>query len=211
VSLISNVFFRLMYRLGFTPWDSGVPPPELIEVIEGQRRLRPGTALDIGCGTGTTSSYMALKGWHLTAVDFVPRPIRTARAKAAAAGVSVAFLVGDVTRLHALPIEPGFDLLFDQGCFIRCLRPRNPRTRERSAGWRAPGPSICSMPSGRSLAGAHSSGKACHRTTCVHDLPISSSSRRARGGTRSARTGTRFVTADVIGFDQFQGTDPMVS
>jgi hypothetical protein len=25
--------------------------------------------------------------------------------------------VGDVTRLHELPIEPGFDLLLDQGCF----------------------------------------------------------------------------------------------
>jgi hypothetical protein len=25
--------------------------------------------------------------------------------------------VGDVTRLHELAIEPGFDLLFDQGCF----------------------------------------------------------------------------------------------
>ena len=57
------------------------------------------------------------KGWQVTGVDFVPRPIRVARAKAASAGVSVAFLVGDVTRLHELPIEPAFDLLFDQGCF----------------------------------------------------------------------------------------------
>ena len=31
--------------------------------------------------------------------------------------MSVAFLIGDVTQLHKLPIEPGFDLLFDQGCF----------------------------------------------------------------------------------------------
>ena len=106
-----------MYRLGSTPWDSGVPPPELIEVIEGQRRLPPGRALDIGCGTGTTSVYMARNGWDVTGVDFVPRPIRAARAKAAAAGLPVAFLVGDVTRLHELPIKPGFDLLFDQGCF----------------------------------------------------------------------------------------------
>jgi SAM-dependent methyltransferase len=117
VSLISNVFFRLMYRRGFTPWDSGVSPPELVGVIEGAGRLASGRALDLGCGTGTTSVYMASKGWQVTGVDFVPRPIRVARAKAASAGVSVAFLVGDVTRLHELPIEPGFDLLFDQGCF----------------------------------------------------------------------------------------------
>jgi len=117
VSLISNVFFRLMYRRGFTPWDSGVAPPELVDVIEGARRLAAGRALDLGCGTGTTSVYMASRGWQVTGVDFVPRPIRVARAKAASAGVSLAFLVGDVTRLGELPIEPGFDLLFDQGCF----------------------------------------------------------------------------------------------
>ena len=113
MSLISNVFFRLMYRRGFTPWDSGVPPPELVSVIEGTRRLATGRALDLGCGTGTTSVYMASKGWQVTGVDFIPRPIRVARARAASAGESVDFLVGDVTRLRELPIEPGFDLLFD--------------------------------------------------------------------------------------------------
>ena len=96
--LIPSVSFRLMYRLGFTPWDSGVPPPELIEVIEGARRLPAGRALDIGCGTGTTTVYMASKGWQVTGVDFVPRAIRAAGAKAAAARLPVAFLVGDVTR-----------------------------------------------------------------------------------------------------------------
>ncbi len=60
---------------------------------------------------------MANKGWQTTGVDFVSRAIRSARAKAARAGVAVVFMVGDVTRLHELPIEPGFDLLLDQGCF----------------------------------------------------------------------------------------------
>ncbi len=117
MSLISNVFFRLAYRRGFTPWDSGVPPPELVEVLEGARRLAPGRALDLGCGTGTTSVYMASKGWDVTGVDFVPRAIRRARARAEESRVSVAFFVGDVTQVSKLPIEPGFDLLFDQGCF----------------------------------------------------------------------------------------------
>ena len=117
VSLISKLFFRLAYRRGFTPWDSGVPPPELVEVIEGARRLPIGRALDLGCGTGTTTVYMARHGWDATGVDFVPRAIRRAQAKAQSAGISVTFLVGDVTQLYKLPIELGFDLLFDQGCF----------------------------------------------------------------------------------------------
>jgi SAM-dependent methyltransferase len=86
-------------------------------VIEGARRLTAGRALDLGCGTGTTTVYMAGKGWKAIGVDFVPRAIRTARAKAARTGDSVVFMVGDVTRLHELAIEPGVDLLFDQGCF----------------------------------------------------------------------------------------------
>ena len=117
MSFFTNLRFRLMYRRGWTPWDRGVSPPELIEVIEGVRRLPVGRALDLGCGTGTTTVYMADHGWDVTGVDFVPRAIRTARAKAAAARLPIAFLVGDVTRLHEYPIEPGFELLFDQGCF----------------------------------------------------------------------------------------------
>lgn len=116
MSAATRFFFWLAYVRGFTPWDSGVPPPELIEVIEGARKLPVGRALDLGCGTGTTPVYMASKGWDVTGVDFVPRAIRRARARAEASGVSVAFLIGDVTQLHKLPIEPGFDLLFDQGC-----------------------------------------------------------------------------------------------
>ena len=86
-------------------------------MIEGARRLTPGRVLDVGCGTGTTTIYMVSKGWQATGVDFVARAIRTAREKAARAGVPVAFVVGDVGQLHELSIEPGFDLLFDQGCF----------------------------------------------------------------------------------------------
>jgi SAM-dependent methyltransferase len=117
VSLRSNLFFRLAYLVGFKPWDSGIPRPELVEVVEGPRRLPPGRALDLGCGTGTTSIYMASKSWQVTGVDFVPKAIATARARAAAAGTSATFIVGDVTRLHELGLTPGYDLLLDQGCF----------------------------------------------------------------------------------------------
>src|SRR6266480_276486 len=103
-----------MYRLGFTPWDSGIPPPELIAVIEGARRLPPGRALDLGCGTGTTAVYMASHGWQMTGVDFVPKAIRVARAKASVAGLPVVFLRRDLlavrvraaVRRAAAPIFP---------------------------------------------------------------------------------------------------------
>src|SRR5438128_3257238 len=112
-----SMFFRAAYLFGFKPWDSGVPPPELVSVVEGPERLTPGHALDLGCGTGTNSIYLAQHGWQTTGIDFVPRAINAARRKAAAAGVSPRFIVGDVTRLTELGVGSGYDLLLDLGCF----------------------------------------------------------------------------------------------
>lgn len=112
-----SLFFRAAYRFGFKPWDSGVPPPELVSVIEGDGRLAPGKALDLGCGTGTNCIYMAQHAWEATGVDFVPRAIAMAREKAARAKVSPRFVVGDVTRLTERGLDVPFDLLLDLGCF----------------------------------------------------------------------------------------------
>ena len=109
--------YRLMYRVGFTPWDTGEAPPELAALIEGPGALPPGRALDIGCGTGTQAVYMALGGWEVTAIDAVPRPLSQARTRADAAGVSVDWILADAARLHRLGLAPGFTLFFDRGCF----------------------------------------------------------------------------------------------
>jgi SAM-dependent methyltransferase len=112
-----GILFRAMYRLGITPWDSGVPPPELKELIEGAQARTPGKALDLGCGTGTNAIYMTQHGWEVTAIDFVPRAIETARAKAKAAKAAPRLMVGDVTRLGELGVGDGYTLVFDLGCF----------------------------------------------------------------------------------------------
>jgi SAM-dependent methyltransferase len=112
-----SLLYRLLYRVGVTPWDTGEVPPELAALIEGPVALPAGRALDIGCGTGTQAVYMARSGWEVTAVDAVPRPLSRARARADAAGVSVDWILADAARLHKLGLEPGFTLFFDRGCF----------------------------------------------------------------------------------------------
>ena len=112
-----SVLFRAMYRFGLTPWDSGVSPPELKELVEGPNRKTPGKALDLGCGTGTNAIYMTQHGWDVTGIDFVPRAIEAAQAKAQAAKVSPRLMVGDVTKLDQLNVGEGYSLLFDLGCF----------------------------------------------------------------------------------------------
>jgi len=112
-----SLMYRLMYRVGFTPWDTDQVPKELSALIEGAGALPHGRALDIGCGTGTQAVYMARSGWEVTAVDAVPRPLSRARARADEAGVSVDWILADAARLHRLDLTPGFTLVFDRGCF----------------------------------------------------------------------------------------------
>jgi cyclopropane fatty-acyl-phospholipid synthase-like methyltransferase len=112
--------FNRLYLQGKTPWDTNISPPELREVIEGLNgiaKMPPGTALDLGCGTGTNGIYLAQHGWQVAGVDFAALAIRRANRKAAQAGVQnrTRFLLGSVTDLSEL--HNPFDLLFDLGCF----------------------------------------------------------------------------------------------
>jgi len=111
---------RLVYGLWYyfhPPWDTGITPPEVVEAIEAPNGLPPGRALDLGCGTGTNSLYLARHGWQVVGVDFAGMAIRIARRKARQAGVTADFYVADVTRLDLLAIQPPFDLALDIGCF----------------------------------------------------------------------------------------------
>jgi cyclopropane fatty-acyl-phospholipid synthase-like methyltransferase len=112
-----RLFFALSYRFGRPRWDTGISPPELVEVVEGPAALPAGRALDLGCGTGTNACYLASHGWQVTGVDFVPAAIGRARERARGAGLDVRFLAGDVTRLVELGVEGPFDLVVDIGCF----------------------------------------------------------------------------------------------
>ena len=109
----SRLRFRLMYLLGFKPWDTGVSPPELVEQVEGPKALAPGRALDIGCGTGTNCKYLLDHKWEVTGIDFVPSALNAAKLKAPGARL----LVGDVTKLSELGVSGPFDLMLDLGCF----------------------------------------------------------------------------------------------
>lgn len=111
--------FTLSYLRGRTPWDTSVTPPELVEAVEGAQALPAGRALDIGCGTGTNSIYLARHGWHVTGIDFAAPAIARAKRKARAAGAppgTVRFVRGSATQLGALVDSERYDLLFDLGC-----------------------------------------------------------------------------------------------
>ncbi|MFV2178405.1 class I SAM-dependent methyltransferase, partial [Actinomadura sp. LOL_011] len=105
------------YAAGRPPWDTGVTPPELVALVEGDGAPAPGRALELGCGTGTNAVYLARRGWEVVAVDLIDRAVRQAREKADAAGAAVRVLHGDATRLDELDVPGPYDLFFDLSCF----------------------------------------------------------------------------------------------
>lgn len=108
--------FRWLYRLGFTPWDGHPLAHSLMKLAEGTTHplSPPGTALDVGCGTGDNAVYLARHGWQVTGVDYVAKPLKKARAKAG--GLPAIFAKADVTQLSLSGIGAGFDLIVDSGC-----------------------------------------------------------------------------------------------
>lgn len=131
-----DLFFRLgsraydwMYRRG-APWESG-PRSALVELCESGRvnvdALRPGRAIDLGCGTGADSIYLASRGFSVTGVDYSTVAIARAGDAAAEAGVSPRFEIADLLTLPSDAVPGPFDFLFDGGTiddFPQRVRPK---------------------------------------------------------------------------------------
>ena len=107
--------FSERYADGDMPWDSGITPPEIRDIMAEEP---PGAALDLGCGTGTVMRDLLLQGWRADGIDFVQRAIDLACAKLADFPPDAFRLIrGDVTRLDHLPeLRPPYDLIIDIGC-----------------------------------------------------------------------------------------------
>ena len=111
-----QLLFKTFYRLGFTPWDGHPLPKSLQNLIEGDGALPADTALDLGCGTGDNSIYLARHGWRVTGVDYVQKAVDKARAKATADHIDITFHQADATRLSSEGIGANFALIVDNGC-----------------------------------------------------------------------------------------------
>jgi SAM-dependent methyltransferase len=109
----SLVRFTERYTSRQVPWDDVLPPPEVQDLIA---ELPGGRALDLGCGYGRTSIYLAQNGWQVDGIDFVPQAIEEAKRRAAAAGAlgQIQFHVGSVADLYF--VTGPFDLAIDIGC-----------------------------------------------------------------------------------------------
>ena len=85
-----------------------VPTPLLVRTVE---ELPVGRALDLACGAGRNSLYLARRGWQVTAIDGSATAIEILRNRAQQEGLAVETAVLDLAGHQYVPAEGSFDLV----------------------------------------------------------------------------------------------------
>jgi SAM-dependent methyltransferase len=111
------------YRSGDIPWDTGVVPPEVVFLVSSGL-LMPGWALDLGCGSGISSRYLAAHGFRVAGVDLAHSALARGRRSAATEHAPAYFCRGDASDLRFLAVQAAFAL--DIGCFQAVPPERQP-------------------------------------------------------------------------------------
>jgi ubiquinone/menaquinone biosynthesis C-methylase UbiE len=103
-----------MYKLplGDIPWEIVYPPDDLIEIIESWSSVK-GNALDVACGTGNYSIYLAEQGFEVIGVDFSENALAVAEEHAKRRGLEAKFLEADANNLNTVLQGINFDFILD--------------------------------------------------------------------------------------------------
>lgn len=106
------------YPVTSLPWELGRPREVLGDLIKSGL-IKGKHALDLCCGAGTNSIYIAKRGFSIVAMDIAPDAIAYAREKAEKTGAEIDFIIGSFVELPFA--DETFDFIFDLGCFHHVL------------------------------------------------------------------------------------------
>ena len=106
--------YRKRYKSGSTPWDAGQPDFNLIEIVT-KNPIPSCKVLDVGCGTGDNSIWLAQNRFQVIGTDISGVAIEKAKEKASKANVKCDFILVEFlkNKIEGAP----FGFVFDRGCF----------------------------------------------------------------------------------------------
>ncbi|KAF1085286.1 putative S-adenosyl-L-methionine-dependent methyltransferase TehB [Sporotomaculum syntrophicum] len=106
--------YKKRYKTGDTPWDIGKPDFNLIQTVSTMA-ITPCKTLDIGCGTGDNSIWLAQNSFDVIGIDTSETAIQNAVEKASKANLKCTFIMLDflTNKIDGAP----FGFAFDRGCF----------------------------------------------------------------------------------------------
>jgi 2-polyprenyl-3-methyl-5-hydroxy-6-metoxy-1,4-benzoquinol methylase len=116
---VQEMFYKKATVPEDLPWHSDKPAKFLVDAVS--RRMDAGKALDVGCGTGVFSAYLAKRGYEVTGLDFIPKALEMGAKRAEAENVTVNWVMADLLQWEA---PDSFDLILDSGC-LHTITSRN--------------------------------------------------------------------------------------
>lgn len=109
------------YSLEEIPWHSDKIPQPLTGSLND---IKKGLTLDVCCGAGTNSIYLAKNGFKVRGIDISKKAIEIAKNRAKKEDLDIDFKTGDIMDLNS---KDQFDFVFDRGCFHHMTKMDKPR------------------------------------------------------------------------------------
>ena len=104
--------FNDQYTRESPPWEIGAPQPSVMEAFN--QGLIKGKVLDVGCGTGQNSVWLAKAGADVTGIDISSVAVERAKKLAQKSGVNATFAVASALDFSS---EARFQTVLDSAVF----------------------------------------------------------------------------------------------
>lgn len=123
-----EIAYQLIKQKGFLGWGNAASLEQLgdektkqylvSEVKKQFKQINGKSALDLGCGTGTTAFILSRLGFEVTGIDISETAIEMGRQLAAKQDLNIQFQVADILELSQMGKK--FDLIYDSHC-LHCI------------------------------------------------------------------------------------------
>jgi SAM-dependent methyltransferase len=98
------------YRTGDRSQEDLAPAPNPL-LADTAEKLSPGTALDLACGAGRNSIWLAERGWRVTAVDGAETALDLLHKRAAQHGITIETHIADLEKDEFRIAPDSWDLI----------------------------------------------------------------------------------------------------